>query len=307
MLATLATILIISAAIFYMFERSTNPGMSFLDAVYWAFITATTIGYGDITPTTLPGKIVAMIVAVAGIAAFTALVGVVADALVDSATRRILGIGSVKKRGHIVVLGWSPLTPVFIRELKSNVPQADIVIVDEKVPLTVDENVQVVRGDPLDRNVLEKAAISQARYIVVTELDDSRAVLEVLHARKANKQASIIALVVDDENIEILEQAGANHVVPVTIAAMLAASFIFEPSVPQVIIDLASSTLGKADVIEEDASRFMGMRFSDVLVEAKTRYNKIPIAVRTSSGVVVNPPGDYVIKEGDHLISIVNS
>ncbi|HIQ24284.1 MAG TPA: hypothetical protein EYH50_04465 [Pyrodictium delaneyi] len=40
----------------------------------------------------------------------------------------------------------------------------------------------------MDREALEKASISQARYIVVAEIDDSRAVLEVLHARRANRQ-----------------------------------------------------------------------------------------------------------------------
>ena len=85
-LATLTAILVVSAAIFYTFERAANPGMSFLDALYWAFITATTIGYGDITPTTIPGRIVAVVAAIASVAVFTALIGVVADALVDSAT-----------------------------------------------------------------------------------------------------------------------------------------------------------------------------------------------------------------------------
>lgn len=306
-LATLAAILVVSAAIFYTFERAANPGMSFLDALYWAFITATTIGYGDITPTTIPGRIVAVVAAIAGIAAFTALIGVVADALVDSATRRVLGVSSIRKRGHIVVLGWSPLTPILIREIKANIRDADIVVVDEKVPLTVGDDVQVVRGDPLDREALEKASISQARYIVVAEIDDSRAVLEVLHARRANKQAKIIAMVVDSENVDILRQAGADHVVPVTIAAMLAASFIFEPSVPQVLIDLASSVIGIADVVEEDASQYVGKQFGDVLLEAKRRQNKIPIAVYSAEkGLLVNPPWDYVVSEGDRLISIIS-
>jgi len=75
-----------------------------------------------------------VVAAIAGIAAFTALIGVVADALVDSAARRVLGVSNVKKRGHIVVLGWSPLAPILIREIKANIRGTDIVVVDGKAP-----------------------------------------------------------------------------------------------------------------------------------------------------------------------------
>ena len=131
--------------------------------------------------------------------------------------------------------------------------------------------------------------------------------LEVLHARGANKQAKIIAMVVDSENVGILRQAGADHVVSVTIAAMLAASFIFKPSVPQVLMDLASSVIGIANVVEEDASQYVGKQFGDVLLEAKRRQNKISIAVYSAEkGLLVNSPWDYVVSEGDRLISIIS-
>jgi len=98
-------------------------------------------------------------------------------------------------------------------------------------------------------------------------------------------------MVVDSENADILRQAGADHIVPVAIAAMLAASFIFEPSVPQVLIDLASSVMGVADVVEEDTSQYVGKPFGDVLLEAKRKHDKIPIAVYSvEEGLLVNPP-----------------
>lgn len=42
-------------------------GMSLSDGIWWSFVTATTVGYGDISPSTSPGRLVAMILMLVGI------------------------------------------------------------------------------------------------------------------------------------------------------------------------------------------------------------------------------------------------
>jgi voltage-gated potassium channel len=48
---------------------------SFLDALWWSASTITTVGYGDITPETAAGKVVAMVTMVVGIATFAGVTG----------------------------------------------------------------------------------------------------------------------------------------------------------------------------------------------------------------------------------------
>lgn len=42
-------------------------GMSFSDGFWWSFVTATTVGYGDISPSTIPGRIIATVLMLVGI------------------------------------------------------------------------------------------------------------------------------------------------------------------------------------------------------------------------------------------------
>lgn len=62
-----ASIAFISATIFYKFEIGVNPGLhSFFDSFWWAMVTISTIGYGDIFPVTVEGRVLAMFLMLVG-------------------------------------------------------------------------------------------------------------------------------------------------------------------------------------------------------------------------------------------------
>jgi len=72
----------IASLMFYIAEARENPSVDTLfDAVWWSFVTATTVGYGDVFPVTTAGRIAAIVMMVVGIATFSALAGTVASAL----------------------------------------------------------------------------------------------------------------------------------------------------------------------------------------------------------------------------------
>nr|WP_269320126.1 potassium channel family protein [Streptobacillus canis] len=50
----------------YLLEKGTTVN-TFADSLWWAFVTATTVGYGDVSPSTIPGRIVAAILMLTGI------------------------------------------------------------------------------------------------------------------------------------------------------------------------------------------------------------------------------------------------
>ena len=74
--ATMATVYVImSALVIYNVEPESFE--TFFDAIYWATISLTTVGYGDIYPITTIGRIVTMISSVFGIAIIALPSGVI--------------------------------------------------------------------------------------------------------------------------------------------------------------------------------------------------------------------------------------
>ncbi|WP_367883151.1 ion channel [Thermococcus peptonophilus] len=113
--AAVVLLSLVFAGLFAYFE-----GLGFFTAFYWAVITMATIGYGDITPQTEAGRVVAMVAAVAGISTFTALVSLLAEFLISSSLRRMMGMHRVGYSGHYVVIGQGGSSVAsFVREMLS--------------------------------------------------------------------------------------------------------------------------------------------------------------------------------------------
>ena len=69
---------IILGAVIYMFEHGKNPAMSSIPtAIYWAVVTITTVGYGDITPVTPMGQFISTLVMLLGYSIIAVPTGIV--------------------------------------------------------------------------------------------------------------------------------------------------------------------------------------------------------------------------------------
>lgn len=68
------------------FSLSVLENLSFRDALWWSFVTATTVGYGDISPTTTLGRFIAMILMLVGIGTIGLLTGTIATYFLSTNT-----------------------------------------------------------------------------------------------------------------------------------------------------------------------------------------------------------------------------
>jgi len=74
------TVLFLGSVAVYFFERDVQPATfgNVPAALWWAVVTLTTTGYGDVVPVTLPGRIVAALVMISGLGVFGLWTGILA-------------------------------------------------------------------------------------------------------------------------------------------------------------------------------------------------------------------------------------
>ena len=83
-------LLVFQSSLLFYFERDAQPGYygSIPQAMWWGIMTLTTVGYGDVTPVTLWGRMAAGLTAVMGLCMFAIPVGIIASAFIEAVRRR---------------------------------------------------------------------------------------------------------------------------------------------------------------------------------------------------------------------------
>jgi voltage-gated potassium channel len=96
---------LVAATAMHLVERDVQPDKfgTIPDAMWWALVTLSTIGYGDVVPHTVPGKLVAAATVIAGLIMMALPVGIVATAFANE----------VHRRDFVVTWGMVARVPVF--------------------------------------------------------------------------------------------------------------------------------------------------------------------------------------------------
>ncbi|MGV0791579.1 potassium channel family protein [Mycolicibacterium sp. XJ1819] len=227
--------------------------LSFLDCLYYATVSLSTTGYGDITPFTPTARLInVLVITPLRIAFLIVLIGTTVETLTTQ-SRQVYQIQRWrnKVRNHIVIVGYGTKGRTAAAALVGDeVAPADIVVVDDQ-PTALDRakssGLVTVRGDATSSEVLRLASAQHAKAIIVAPNSDDTAVLVTLTARELAPKAKIIAAVRETDNQHLLRQSGADStVVTAETAGRLLGIAVQTPSVVEMMEDLLTPDAGFA-------------------------------------------------------------
>ncbi len=243
--------------------------VSLIDAIYYATVTISTTGYGDITPVAPHARIInAIVVTPLRILFLVLLVGTTLEVLANQG-RRIFQDGRWRKqmRNHVVVVGFGTKGRSAVDTLQnSGVNPAQIVVIDSRPASITDANVRgfaAIEGDATRRDILRRAEIIKARQVIITLDRDDSAILVMLTVRQLNPSAHVVVAVREDDNASLLRQSGANAVVTSSeaVGRLLGLSSV-SPNLGTVIEDLLSNKegleVGERPITRDEAGKTPG-------------------------------------------------
>ncbi|PRX44186.1 voltage-gated potassium channel [Prauserella shujinwangii] len=202
------------------YQDSKGDGVSFLDAIYYATVSLSTTGYGDISPVTDTARLVNIVlITPLRVLFLIVLVGTTLEVLTER-SRQALRIQKWRRtvRDHVVVVGFGTKGRSAVNTLlvDENVEPNQVVVVDtdqQALDSAAARGLITVHGSATRGDVLRVAGVQRARSVVVAANRDDTAVLVTLTARELAPKAHIIASVREAENVHLLKQSGADQVV----------------------------------------------------------------------------------------------
>ncbi|WP_423995508.1 NAD-binding protein [Halorubrum trapanicum] len=190
-----------------------------VDAFYFTVVTASTVGYGDISPATDIAQLFAVSSLVMNVAAFAVALGVLLTPAIEAQLSKALGKMTDRQidllDDHVLVLGYGDLTEPILEELaaRDGVEYAVVTPDETAARRLAERDIPVFTADPSDVDPLERVNLDGARAVVAATEDDARDALAILTARQLNPDVRIVAAVTQRENVDKLRRAGADQVI----------------------------------------------------------------------------------------------
>ena len=235
--------------------------MSLLDCVYFATVSLTTTGYGDVTPLTESARLTnILIITPLRILFIVVLVGTTLQVLTER-SRQAWKIQRWRSRvrNHTVVVGYGTKGKTAVAAILDDETAAkDIIVVDtDKAALDHASNAGLVtvHGDATRSDVLRLATAQLASSIIVATGRDDTAARVTLTAREIAPKAKIVASIREAENQHLLKQSGADSVVVSSeTAGRLLGIATTTPSIVEMVDDLLTPAEGLA-IAERDVEQ----------------------------------------------------
>jgi voltage-gated potassium channel len=304
-LVALSVVMVVGVLGFVLLED-----MSLLNAVYLTVVTIGTVGYGDVVPKTVAGKIFTMILILVGIGlvyySLTMIIGMIIEGeLKDVFGRRGMNRKVREMHDHVIVCGAGRVGSNALRRLQTeNEPFVVIESDQERFNQLMEQKIPCHFGDATYDEVLLEAGLMRAKGVICALSHDADNVYVTLTAKSLNPAIQIVARAERPEAEEKLRRAGADTVIfPSVIGGRQLVAAMTKP----VITDLMENVFYNEELhldMAQIAIKPNSVLISRTLAESKIkeRFDSIIVAIKRGEQLISNPRARETIEEDDIII-----
>ncbi|OCA87571.1 ion transporter [Bacillus sp. FJAT-27225] len=291
-------------------EPNTFPTV--YDGIWWTIITATTVGYGDYVPQSLPGRIAAAVLILTG-------AGLVSFYLVSLATAAVtrqnaFSEGKLAYKGinHVAIIGWNERSREVITKLTASGRGLEIVLIDETLP----ENplpgklIHFIQGKPHVDHTILKANIPKAEMVLITadhspeELQaDMNSILTLLTIKGLCPEVPCIVEILTPEQVVNAKRAGANQVLQSNKLASIFMLSSLHSRGAGLLLKMMGELQENRLASTAAETQLIGKSFADAK-EAWAKKELLLFGIKKGEDLFINPPLSYQIEDGDEFIAI---
>ena len=216
----IVAIILIYGFLMYMIEPATFPDLG--AGIWFTIESITTVGYGEIVPKTLVGRLAASTLILIGAAFVSYYYASMSSYVIKRQTALQLGSAIYTKKKHIIIVGWNECSKILIEKWGLKNPHQNIVIVDmtlDSHPLP-DTHIFFLKSDSSNEQTWENANIRESEYIILTadhskseRASDLHVIASLLCIKGLHPEAICICEILTPFQMKNAKRAGADHII----------------------------------------------------------------------------------------------
>lgn len=313
--AALALLLYVSISYALLFLCGETDLLALPDFPYWLIVTASTVGYGDLSPKTHGGKMTAALFVIPfGLSLFAMFLGRIAVFAAYHWRKGVKGLKQLNCTNHILVIGWGEmrtlhLIRLLLREQFGALETHKIVLCAKaEIENPIPDQIDFVKVDSYNDDVqMDRACLDKASTIIIDTPEDDVTMTTALYCASRNKSAHMIAYFNDEKLSQLLKTHCPNIECTPSVDVEMLAKSAMHPGSSVLHQDLLNVQDGMTQYSIKYPAQSKSALLGDLFFPLKQKHDAILIAVGDSKGsVILNPPLTHIIHPGTMIYYIAD-